>query len=190
MATLHEFEKGDLDIIIASRPIIMGIDGLQHICNNLIVMIAPWTSVEMKQLEDRLYRQGQIHDIVKITMPICYMNLPNGKKWSLDRQRYIRINYKKTICDLVTDGIIPQEHLMTEDQFLKSSMALLKRLAEGKHSEIKRRKIIVPLSQGSLKRYEKKLELGEFAKINQEMKRSPSNETYQKMKENPAIWEI
>jgi superfamily II DNA or RNA helicase len=43
---LDRFCNGDADVLIASKPIAQGIDGLQKVCNNLIINTLPWTNAE------------------------------------------------------------------------------------------------------------------------------------------------
>jgi hypothetical protein len=51
-------DKGGTQALIASKSISVGMDGLQKVCNNLIILIPPDTSAELVQLIRRLYRQG------------------------------------------------------------------------------------------------------------------------------------
>lgn len=40
---LTRFTKGNTQVLVASRPISVGVDGLQKICNRLIINTLPWT---------------------------------------------------------------------------------------------------------------------------------------------------
>ena len=55
-----------VQVLIASRPISTGVDGLQKICNRLIINTLPWTNAQYQQLLGRLVRKGQIKDIVNV----------------------------------------------------------------------------------------------------------------------------
>src|SRR5262249_16290688 len=57
---LNEFKKpeGRIDVLIASSRIGTGVDGLQAVCNKLIINSLPWTNAEYEQLVARLWRQG------------------------------------------------------------------------------------------------------------------------------------
>src|SRR4249920_2503594 len=59
---LKRFLDKKVKVLIASRPISTGIDGLQHICNRLIINSLPWTNAQYQQLLGRLVRKGQIRD--------------------------------------------------------------------------------------------------------------------------------
>jgi hypothetical protein len=54
------FLNKSVQVLIASRPISVGVDGLQHICNRLIINTLPWTNAQYQQLLGRLVRKGQM----------------------------------------------------------------------------------------------------------------------------------
>ena len=66
------FLDGDLDVLIASSTVGTGVDGLQHVCNRLIINSLPWTHEEYEQLKGRIYRQGQKNESVEIIIPLIY----------------------------------------------------------------------------------------------------------------------
>jgi hypothetical protein len=43
----------------AQAAVATGVDGLQQVCNRLIINVLPWTHAEFEQLIGRIYRQGQ-----------------------------------------------------------------------------------------------------------------------------------
>ena len=53
---LKRFLDKKVQVLIASRPISTGVDGLQHICNRLIINTLPWTNAQYQQLLGRLVR--------------------------------------------------------------------------------------------------------------------------------------
>ena len=58
--------QGKVDVLISSVPVGTGVDGLQYVCNRMIVISLPWTSAEYEQLIGRLYRQGSAFDKVEV----------------------------------------------------------------------------------------------------------------------------
>src|SRR6266536_1775073 len=48
-----------------------GLDGLQHVCNRLIVNVLPWTAAEFEQLKGRIFRQGQRRPVTMILPLTC-----------------------------------------------------------------------------------------------------------------------
>ena len=55
---LSRFLDKKIQVLIASRPISTGIDGLQQICNRLILNTLPWTNAQYQQLLGRIVRRG------------------------------------------------------------------------------------------------------------------------------------
>jgi transcription-repair coupling factor (superfamily II helicase) len=67
---LEGFLNGNIDVLIGSSAIGTGVDGLQHVCNQLIINVLPWTHAEFEQLKGRIYRQGQRQDKVTLDYPL------------------------------------------------------------------------------------------------------------------------
>ncbi|MBX3231390.1 MAG: hypothetical protein KIT84_10630 [Labilithrix sp.] len=59
-AHLKELLKpdGSIDVLVASSRIGTGVNGLQYVCNKLIINSLPWTTRRMSSSSGRLYRQG------------------------------------------------------------------------------------------------------------------------------------
>jgi len=49
---LKRFLDKKVQVLIASRPISTGVDGLQHICNRLIINTLPWTNAQYQRDEN------------------------------------------------------------------------------------------------------------------------------------------
>ncbi len=126
--SLDQFIKGDVAVLIASKPISTGIDGLQNVCSRIIINSLPWTNAEFEQLVGRIYRQGQIKDRVEIIIPIISIKLSNNRIWSWCQMRYDRIKFKRTIADAAVDGIIPDEKILSREQAFTCAMSWLKKL--------------------------------------------------------------
>jgi superfamily II DNA or RNA helicase len=63
---LEMFIHGKAQVLIASKPIAVGVDGLQRVCDNLIINMLPWTNAEYQQLVGRLVRIGQSSEKVNV----------------------------------------------------------------------------------------------------------------------------
>lgn len=123
---LNLFKKGKIDVLIASDPITTGVDGVQYVCNKLIILTLPWTNAEFKQLIGRIHRQGMKFDHVDVYIPQIVINSETNN-WSWDQQRYDLINTKKTLADCVIDGIIPTDKKFPKRETLyKQSIEALK----------------------------------------------------------------
>ena len=139
------FIKGDLDVLIATAAIGTGVDGLQHVCNRLIVNVLPWTRAEYDQLLGRIYRQGQMSkEEVAVILPLTFA-IVNGQRWSWCESKMQRLAFKKSIADAAVDGVVPEGHLRSPAQAFQDVMAWLERLESGEVEVITRPRIVVPL---------------------------------------------
>jgi superfamily II DNA or RNA helicase len=126
---MQKFIKGELEVLIGSRPVGLGVDGLQKRCNRLIVLSLPWTHAAFQQLYGRVYRQGSEFAEVEILIPQLVATL-NGERWSWDEARYNVIEHKKTLSDTATDGYVPTSEPVSSDEFAKKAMDALKQLVK------------------------------------------------------------
>jgi len=183
------FINGELDILIGSKPIGTGVNGLQYICNRMIILSLPWTDSEYTQLKGRIYRQGSKFGEVEIVIPQVYIAL-DDLEWSWDLQRLNLIRNKKTLADAAVDGIIPSKKLPSPKTLFKKSQEALKewkeRLKQGDIRNIAREDIKFPLRPEITEILQRKL--GDFSQLNQKWSISKSSNTHNRIKENPEEW--
>jgi hypothetical protein len=122
------FVHGDVDILIASSAIVLGIDGLQHVCNNIVINVLPWTCAELDQLKGRVYRQGQ-RCKTRLVIPVTYATV-NGERWSWCESKLHRLRFKRTIGDAVADGVIPRQQLLTTAAAYQQALSWLAKLEQ------------------------------------------------------------
>jgi superfamily II DNA or RNA helicase len=65
----HRFCQGKVDVLIGTRPLGTGVDGLQKVCNRLVMLVLPWTGAEYEQIVGRIRRQGSTFTNVEIILP-------------------------------------------------------------------------------------------------------------------------
>ena len=183
------FVKGDVDILIASRIIGTGVDGLQNVCNRMILLTLPWTDSEYTQLKGRIYRQGSKFGDVEIVIPQVFVDL-DDKRWSWDKQRLQLIREKRTLADAAVDGIIPSKHIPSREKLCQDSLQALKlwknRVNEGKITTIDRKDLVLPLRPEILQYL--KPSLGDFSEINKSWSVSRSSNTQSRLSKNPSEW--
>jgi hypothetical protein len=85
---LNKFTNGDTQVLIASKPISVGVDGLQKICNRLIINTLPWTHAQWEQLVGRLGRIGQESQVQVFIISASMGGLEYDKKIKWDRIQY------------------------------------------------------------------------------------------------------
>ena len=107
---LNDFISGDCDVILASRPIAWGVDGLQKVSDRIIIMSLPHTNADLEQLIGRISRKGSNFKDQGIDVIIPLVSISNGiDAFRWDHRRYNSTTYKKTIANAAVDGIIPDK---------------------------------------------------------------------------------
>lgn len=188
-ADLAEFldKDGTVDVLIASSRVGTGVNGLQYVCQKLIINALPWTNAEYEQLVGRLFRQGSRFDKVDVIIPVTFA-MVNGQRWSYCESKLHRLEYKKSIADAAVDGIVPEGNLRTPAQAQQDVMDWLSRLEAGHMSEVARAVIKIPLDgtpadvQRRVQRY------GDFSKMNNRWYASASDKTHERLANNPEEW--
>lgn len=126
--SLHQFKNDGIDVLIGSKAIGTGIDGLQHTSANLIVVSAPWTAAEDDQLVGRLQRRGQLRD-VSVTYLLTEATVGDAR-WSWDKDnRLKRIQFKRGLADAAVDGVLPDGALESQTQGAEHALTGLKDIA-------------------------------------------------------------
>ena len=114
---LERFLKKQVQVLIASRPISTGVDGLQTVCSNLIFNTLPWTYALYQQIIGRIVRTGQGANLVKIHHIIASIG-----GFPYDQNKLNRLKYKKTLADCAVDGELPEKTLVTPQQATKEAL--------------------------------------------------------------------
>ncbi len=179
---LQPFIKGKVDVLIGSVPVGTGVDGLQYVCNRLIIVSLPWTSAEYEQLIGRLYRQGSVFDKVEVIIPQVVL-AHNGDMWSWDKLRWHRIQYKKTLADAALDGVIPEGELSSPETMFKQArealQAWITRVEQDDVSVIERAKLRVPLPAEDARRIQRRF--GDLSTMNARINTAYSRTTHERL---------
>jgi superfamily II DNA or RNA helicase len=185
---LEQFKSGEIDVLIGSSSIGTGVDGLQLVCDRLIINCLPWTNAEYEQLIGRLWRQGQTSKKVEVIVPLTYAEV-NGVKWSYCHSKLQRIRYKKSIADAAVDGAVPEGNLRSPAQAQSDILAWLERLESGEELTIQRRPIVVPLSDVGAAAEKRLARYGDFSTMNARWNNSTSSKTSERLRTTPEEWE-
>ena len=122
---LDRFLSGKTDVLVCSKPISTGVDGLQKHCNKMIIVSLPWTDSDYTQLKGRIYRQGSVFKKVEFVIPQVVINLPDGKSWSWDKMRKYAIDKKKSLATAVVDGEIQDTYQINRERLLNKAIEVL-----------------------------------------------------------------
>ena len=179
------FQQKKAQVLIASRPLSIGIDGLQKVCNRLIINSLPWTNARYQQLIGRLIRTGQIHDKVNVIIILASIKV-GEKRYEYDRKKWNRIIYKKTLADCAVDGELPEKNLVTPEQAHKEAIRWLERLERGEISTVSRRDLEVELTPAEEKHLIRKY--GDITLQHQKINTEYSYTTHERMQRDPQEW--
>lgn len=128
--TKQAFIDGNLDVLIGSRPISVGVDGLQNVSSNLVVASMPETAADDDQLVGRLFRQGQSRDV---TVSYVMTEAKVGElRWSWCAHRKQRILFKRGLADAATDGVMPEGVLESDTAATRAEVEALAKFAGAK----------------------------------------------------------
>jgi superfamily II DNA or RNA helicase len=190
---LEKFKKGELDILIGSKPIGTGVDGLQEVCNRMILITLPWTYSEYIQLKGRIYRQGSIFYNLEFIIPQVKIELEDGEFWSWDIQRLNLIKNKKTLADAAVDGIIPSKILPTAKTMYKKAIESLdkwkERINSGNIITNSRNKLQIDLCPEITDEYKKRERIESYINdFHQRMNTSLSSTIHKDFIDNPDSW--
>lgn len=123
---LDRFLNGKTDVLVCSKPISTGVDGLQYKCNKMIIVSLPWTDADYTQLKGRIYRQGSVFNRVEFVIPQIVINTPSGVVWSWDKMRKHAIDTKKSLGSAVVDGYIQETYTINKEKLLSKAMEALR----------------------------------------------------------------
>jgi hypothetical protein len=183
---LAGFLDGDVDVLIGSAAISVGVDGLQRVCNRLIVAVLPWTGADFEQLKGRVFRQGQAQDTVTLVLPLTYAEI-GGRRWSWCDSRLSRLRFKKSLADAAVDGVVPEGHLRTPAQAYQDVMGWLRRLDDGQVEPVARTPIRVPIVPSEETKTRRRRP-GDFSKMNQVWGRMSSEALHSRLQADPGEW--
>ena len=178
---LQRFLDKEFQVLVASRPISTGIDGLQSVCTNLIFNTLPWTHALYQQILGRIVRTGQ----GKKTVNIHHIKANIGG-YAYDEMKLNRLKFKRTLADCAVDGLLPEKNLISAAQASKEAIRWLERLEKGEISCITRRDLNRILLPVEIK--QRQTQYGDFTKQKQKINSEDSSATNQRMMKNPEEW--
>ena len=178
---LDLFLDKKIQVLIASRPISTGVDGLQKVCSNLIFNTLPWTHALYQQIVGRVVRTGQKDQDVTIH----HIKASIGG-YEYDEMKLNRLKFKRTLADCAVDGLLPEKNLVSAAQASREAVRWLARLERGEISCVTRRDLNRILLPVEIKKRQSRY--GDFSKQNQKINTEKSSTTHQRMLKNPEEW--
>lgn len=189
---LQLFKDGKVDVLIGSTPVGTGVDGIQKVCDRMIILNLPWTNADFKQLKGRVIdRTGCIFDKVDVIIPQVFIEDGEGKViWDWDNWRYERVKFKKTLMDLVLDGEIPEGKLPSKQKLLQDALVQLgiwkERIENGEILTTQREELKVPLNPEMVEVLKRKF--GDFREMNRLWSVRNSTTNRERLLDHPEEW--
>jgi len=181
----ERFKSKQVQVLVASQPISVGVDGIQDNCNNLIINTPPWTNSEYQQVVGRLYRLGQTKDIVHVHSIMA--NLKKGEHiLSWDKMKWDRIKYKKTLADCAVDGVVPEKNLITVEKAEEHLIEWIRRVSQEEIYTVIREELNVKLNPVEIKK--RLIKYGDFTKQNTLINTENSDTTHKRIQKDPTVF--
>ena len=115
-----ELVKENYDIILASKPIAVGVDGLQKVYNKMVILTLPWTDADYKQLIGRIKRKNSIFDSVDIYIPV--VRFPQANMVGYDDKVWHSIESKGVYGNACLNAEFPKEVEAVHQSIVKELM--------------------------------------------------------------------
>jgi len=136
----ESFKNGEIDVLIGSLPISVGVDELQYRCSNLIFNTLPYTFASYQQIVGRIYRDGQKNPVKIHIIKASMGGIP------YDQRRLDAIDYKRQLSDCAVDGRIPFGDLTSIEKARKELFKLLQKISSGEISRIPEKELSADLT--------------------------------------------
>ena len=99
----------DVDVLIGTSTLKVGVDGLQHAIDQIVFAILPWTPADYEQIQGRVIRQGRLDDAPDVTVLVPQVEVTVDQDGelvtgSLDRRRWSYITSKARLVSFAVDG--------------------------------------------------------------------------------------
>ena len=148
-----DFVNENTDVLVASSPISVGVDGLQNRSDKMIILSLPQTNADFEQLIKRIVRRrkagSKLGDKgVSIIIPQIVLTLNEEdehgykKEWSWDKSRMNGILYKKSIGDAVMDGDVQKVFNINWNKLYENAMDVIREGVDDE-LEVTRKKITI-----------------------------------------------
>lgn len=126
--SINAFVNGKFDVLIGTTSMTTGVDGLQKVCNKLILHNIPAVWSEFHQLIGRFDRTGSNFEKegVDVYVPMVVFNLEDGNTVSFDKRRWNLCMYRKTKDDITKGGHLDEISVVEKEKLVDEVIDKLK----------------------------------------------------------------
>lgn len=186
--SLDDFIEGKKDVLIGTKSMCEGVDGIQWVSNRVILHTVPSVWSAMHQLIGRFDRQGSnfIEEGVDVFVPMIVFQLPDGKTTSFDRRRWKISMFRRSKDDVAKGGHLKEIETAEKEKLIDEVILKLK----GKYemTELERDSIDITefdFEEASPEWHRKESILNDFNRMGKHMN---SKRFHERMLDDPEQW--
>lgn len=184
--SIDEFTNGKKDVLIGTKSMCEGVDGLQKVSNRVILHTVPSVWTVMHQLVGRFNRQGSnfVDEGVDVFVPMVVFHLNDGSTTSFDKKRWNTAMVRKIKDDIVKGGHLEEVKLPELNEMIDEVVTKLK----GKYemTEIPREVIECEKLEISTQEWQRQKSL--ISEFNRRGKVTNSGRLHKELTERPQDW--
>lgn len=182
--SIDEFVSGNKDVLISTKSMCEGVDGLQKVSNRVIFHTIPSVWSVMHQLIGRFDRQGSNFDYVEIFVPMVVFYLKDGKTTSFDKRRWQMAMYRKSKDDITKGGHLEEISAIEKERLIDEVVEKLKSKYE--MTEVERENVEFELEDFDTPEWHKKQSI--ISEFNRRGKVTNSHRFHTEITQNPKDW--
>lgn len=184
--SLEEFIGGKKDVLIGTKSMCEGVDGIQLVSNCLILHTIPSVWSVMHQLIGRFDREGSnfIDEGVDVFVPMVVFQLGDGKVTSFDKRRWQVSMYRKIKDDITKGGHLEEISSAEKERLIDEVVAKLKDKYE--MTEIDRKDVEASEFDDLPIEWHKRESI--ISEFNRRGKTTNSKRLHKEITENPEEW--
>ncbi len=184
--SIEEFVSGNKDVLIATKSMCEGVDGLQKVSNRVILHTVPSVWSVMHQLIGRFDRQGSnfVDEGVDVYVPMVVFYLEDGTTTSFDKRRWKKAMFRKVKDDITKGGHLEEISVAERDKMIDEVIEKL----NGKYvmTEVERERIQTENIEFDEVEWERKQSL--ISEFNRKGKLMNSSRFHSEMTLSPDEW--
>ena len=186
--SLDDFVEGKKDVLIGTKSMCEGVDGIQWVSNRVILHTIPSVWSVMHQLIGRFDREGSnfIEEGVDVFVPMIVFQLPDGKTTSFDKRRWKIAMFRKQKDDITKGGHLNEISEAEKNRLIDEVISKLKSKYE--MTEVERESVAITefdLEVESPEWHRKESILNDFNRMGKHMN---SKRFHDRMVEDPEQW--
>ena len=184
--SIDEFVSGKKDVLIGTKSMCEGVDGLQKVSNRVILHTVPSVWSVMHQLVGRFDRQGSnfVDEGVDVFVPMVVFYLDGGRTTSFDKRRWKIAMFRKVKDDITKGGHLEEISIAEKEKMIDEVVSKLK--CKYEMTEISRKDIEYFGGEFETPEWQRKLSI--ISEFNRRGRMTNSHRFHAEITEHPEEW--